>query len=270
MAKHKCKCPKPGLTAPFYMLTYGDMMTLLLTFFVLLFSMSTMQTIKFQAQVGVMQGAMGISPMFQHSPMQKNLPEPSVKESSNLSSRAVSTPESQQIMAEHAEEDDDNTMREKQQELHRAMQSIGEAGHANVSAGDDEIILTLPTYGIFRKGEWQVDPNNPEVQRVLDAYRDLAKQIAVMSSYDIHFVGHTDSLPIIAPPEGKMPRNNMELGFLRAVSLYDFFFREELKDLPRITFASQGDNVPVIPDARMDSERRKNRRVQIHLKKRQA
>ena len=88
-----------------------------------------------------------------------------------------------------------------------------------------------------------------------------------MASYDVHFVGHTDTLPIVAPPEGEMPRNNMELGFLRAVSIYDFFFSDELNDLARITFASQGDNVPLIPNAQLDSERRKNRRVQIHLKK---
>ena len=38
--------PKKG--APAYMNTYGDMMTLLLTFFVLLFSMSSIDTQKFR------------------------------------------------------------------------------------------------------------------------------------------------------------------------------------------------------------------------------
>lgn len=270
MAKQKCKCPKPGLTAPFYMLTYGDMMTLLLTFFVLLFSMSSMQTVKFQAQVGVLKGALGISELYQHAPMQQHMPTPSVKESTQPSNRAILNPTSNQPRAEHAEQNEEETMREQQSESHRALRSVGRSGDVEISPGEDEIVLVLPTYGIFEKGEWKIDPNNPEVQRLVDDYRILAQQISIMSSYDVRIVGHTDSLPIIQSGDSQFPSNNMELGFLRAVSLYEFFLSEELSDRTRITFASQGDNVPLIPNAKLDSERRKNRRVQIHLKKRKA
>jgi chemotaxis protein MotB len=250
------------------MLTYGDMMTLLLTFFVLLFSMSTLQTIKFQAQMGVIQGSMGISQMYQHSPMSKHLPSPSVKPNTEISSRAVTDPESTQAKAEYAEQDDTSTQREQQAEVQRAFNSLGISGEVKILVGVDEIILILPTYAIFNKGEWQIHPENPAVQRVMPAYTKLAQQINMMVSYDVHFVGHTDSLPFQAPKVTEMPRNNMELGFLRAVEIYEYFFGQDLKDRSRITFSSQGDNVPLIPNAHLDSERRKNRRVEIHLKKR--
>lgn len=50
--------PKKG--APAYMNTYGDMMTLLLTFFVLLFSMSTIDAAKFKAVIASFDGSIGI------------------------------------------------------------------------------------------------------------------------------------------------------------------------------------------------------------------
>jgi chemotaxis protein MotB len=52
--------PKSG--APEYMLTYGDMMTLLLCFFVLLFSFSTIEKKDFQHIVSAFQDAIGVMP----------------------------------------------------------------------------------------------------------------------------------------------------------------------------------------------------------------
>ncbi|MFW5781948.1 MAG: OmpA family protein [Candidatus Muiribacteriaceae bacterium] len=55
--RKKHKCP-PGL-AP-WVLTFGDCMTLLLTFFVLLFSMSSIDVAKFQQIIEAFQGAFGV------------------------------------------------------------------------------------------------------------------------------------------------------------------------------------------------------------------
>ncbi|MCK9223984.1 MAG: OmpA family protein [Candidatus Muirbacterium halophilum] len=51
----KVKCPPPG--APAWVLTFGDCMTLLLTFFVLLFSMSSIDKAKFEQIVESFKGA---------------------------------------------------------------------------------------------------------------------------------------------------------------------------------------------------------------------
>ena len=59
MAKDKCPvCPPTG--APDWMVTYGDLMTLLLCFFVLLFSFSSMETKKFESLKESMRGAFGV------------------------------------------------------------------------------------------------------------------------------------------------------------------------------------------------------------------
>ena len=59
MAKKKCKCPPEG--APAWMLTYGDMMTLLLCFFVLIVSFSEIKKEdRWQAVVEEIQKAFGM------------------------------------------------------------------------------------------------------------------------------------------------------------------------------------------------------------------
>ena len=266
--KGKCVCPEPGLTAPFYMLTYGDMMTLLLTFFVLLFSMSTLQIIKFQAQIGAMRGALGISKSFSHSPMQQHMPAPSVKESPRVIARSSVKPTTLQPLAEYARIDLTEPVQHEENRKVRLVKALGSEGDFEISQQQDDIVLTLPTFGVFSKGSHHINANSPEVSRVAKNYAVLANQIKKLTDYDIEFIGHTDSLPIVPQPGGDQASDNMELGFLRATSLYNHFFKEHLKDTTRITFGSQGDNIPVIPNATLDSERRQNRRVEIRLRKR--
>ena len=59
MADKKCP-PCPPMGAPDWMVTYGDLMTLLLCFFVLLFSFSSLETKKFESLKESMRGAFGV------------------------------------------------------------------------------------------------------------------------------------------------------------------------------------------------------------------
>ena len=59
MARDK-KEPDPPRGCPAWLATYGDMITLVLTFFVLLFSMSSLDIEKFKALVKIFQNNPGI------------------------------------------------------------------------------------------------------------------------------------------------------------------------------------------------------------------
>jgi chemotaxis protein MotB len=264
----KAKCPKQSVerTTPYYLLTYGDMMTLLLTFFVLLFSMSTLEVVKFQAQIGALKGALGISKLYSHTPMQKTLPAPAVKESSRVIARSRVKPTTLRPLAEYKRIDLAEPVQHEENDKVKLITAFGARGEVEILQKEDEVILVLPSFGVFDRGTYRVDPNSADVQRVTPIYADLAKQIAKLTNYDVFFVGHTDALSL-RPRPGDSISNNMELGFRRGVEMYNFFFKDYLTDKTRITFASQGDNVPIIPDANVDSQRRRNRRVEIHLKK---
>lgn len=268
MKKQKCKCPEPGLTAPFYMLTYGDMMTLLLTFFVLLFSMSTLQTIKFQAQMAVMQGSLGISELYQHAPMQKELPAPSVRKSQRIVARSELLPTAKKPLAETAPIDSQYPKRDDEVETKvQAIRTLGINVTAQTLDDIQELTIIVPTYELFGRGEWEIDMESHAAKKAAHLYRTLAEQLVSLHDYQIFFTGHTDALPVRRRPGEIGPKNNTELGFMRAMSLYDAFFADALTDKSRIQFSSQGDFVPIIPNAYLDSERRKNRRVEITLRK---
>jgi len=265
--KPKCSCPKPGPSAPFFMLTYGDMMTLLMCFFVLLFAMSTIEKTKFQSQVAIMQGSLGISKFYRHAPIQQHLPSPSIKQSTYIKTKADISPRQSRATDQSASPSSFDPHKGEYEGFMRSINALGIQGRIDVSKHENELILTLPNYGVFEKGSHKINTASPEVQRVKKLYSDLASEIAVLTNYDIEFIGHTDALPFVAQNDPTLPKSNMELGFMRTVTFYEFFFSKNLPDKTRITFASRGDNVPIIPNATLDSERRKNRRVEIRLKK---
>lgn len=255
------------LTAPFFMLTYGDLMTLLLTFFILLFTMSTITVVKFQAQIGAIKGALGIMEYYHYAPMLQTLPTPSVKESPRVIAKSSVKPSSLKPLGKYTRIDLTEPVQQEDNEKIQNIVAMGTAGGMSVIQKDEEVILVLPSFGVFEKDSAQINANSSSVQEVTPVYETLAKQLSRLSDYEFHFVGHTDSLSSKKGTPLELEKMNMDLGFNRAVEMYRFFFRKHLKDRSRITFSSQADNVPVIPNAKLDSERRKNRRVEIHLRR---
>jgi chemotaxis protein MotB len=256
------------LTAPFYLLTYGDLMTLLMVFFILLFSMATVQEVKFESAVGAIKGSLGIMKENASAPIQKNMPSPSVRQTTRPVKKSSVKPTTLKSLSDYervdltepvARNDDGSTI--------TRIKQLGMDTGSYLNNSENEIILYLPSFGIFGRGQYKIHEDDPEVLKVKDLYTELAKQMGILIGYDIYFVGHTDAINLSPEMGPDVPKTNMELGFLRALALYDFFFKEYLTDKTRITFSSQGDNVPLIQNARLDSEKRKNRRVQIHLKK---
>ncbi len=59
--KEKPKMEEP--TAPFWLVTFSDMVTLLMVFFILILSFSTIQLEKFKGAMSSMKGALGIMPV---------------------------------------------------------------------------------------------------------------------------------------------------------------------------------------------------------------
>ena len=62
MAKKEKKKPEEPKGSPAWMTTYGDMMTLLLCFFVMLISMSTMEVEKIKQAAASLKGALSALP----------------------------------------------------------------------------------------------------------------------------------------------------------------------------------------------------------------
>jgi chemotaxis protein MotB len=85
----------------------------------------------------------------------------------------------------------------------------------------------------------------------------------------VEVVGHTDNVPVAKPETLKrFPRGNLELSVARALSVADFLIKSGGLAASRISCVGYGEHRPVA-DNRSEEGRRKNRRVEIRVPRRE-
>jgi chemotaxis protein MotB len=215
-------------TAPGWMVTYGDIMSLLLTFFVLLLSYSTIKEEAFRRALASFQEAIGMLPheqsviRFEQVPAVKMMPPISTKD----------------IV----------------KRIHRSVQAAGLTGKVDIAEEKEGVRITIQSPILFNSGE---DMLRPEATPVLDELVEILKQ----SPNQVVIEGHTDNVPIHTE---RFP-SNWELSTARAITVAKYLFEKGNLPPGRFTVAGYGEYHPV---AGNDTEegRRKNRRVAIFLK----
>ncbi|MCP4145481.1 MAG: OmpA family protein [bacterium] len=218
-------CPKfPG-----WIMTYGDMMSLLLTFFILLVSYSTIQESKFEEATNSLQGAFGV-----------------------LSSPPTTIKMEEVVVSElHKKERDDIVY--EIQKLEETLVEENMDNMVDLQLTKDGVLFNVDSSCLFASGKAALKPDSKSILSSLQGF--LAK-----FSHDIEINGHTDSIPIHT---AQFP-SNWELSSSRAISVARFFQNEGLVP-SRIKAIGFGEYKPIADNS--DSEgRAKNRRVEIFLK----
>ena len=228
----KCpECPPAGL--PMWMATYSDLVTLLLTFFVLLLTMASMDPIKFVQAKSSIKSAFGWSTTAAPVPFAIPLIESPPK--------AEFTPLPQQTPIQHFKKiktDLEMTKIDKQVEF--------------VQKDNDSIILRIDDKVLFAPGQTELNPlAYPILRKVADIIRPLPMTIRIE--------GHTDPTPIA----GK--RTNWDLSVARAVSVMGFYQRDKLFSLDRMSAAGYGATKPIVPNTSSENMA-KNRRVDFIIR----
>ncbi len=174
MAKKKEPEPKAG--APEWMTTFGDMMTLLLTFFVLLFSFSTIDATKWRELVSAFSGAPAV---FSGDPM--SIPNPGEK--------PMGAPV--EFEGEVVEEAD-----EWEEVVRKAMEYVQQhelGGDVTVEANDYEIIVRVRGDIVFDSGKADLKEDAKGI--IIDFFK--ARVINELHNFStIRIEGHTDNVPI--------------------------------------------------------------------------
>ena len=236
--------PKKG--APAYMNTYGDMMTLLLCFFVLLFSMSTIDAEKFQAlvssfhaQVSIFDGGQTINNTA--TMMQNGLSQMPARETSFSIQQAL---EAEQSL----------TQTEEDLSTYVETQSIEDS--VAVERKGNEIIVRFQDGVLFDSGKAQIKagavPTLSTMGDKLKAYMD--------QGYTLRIEGHTDNQPI---SNAQFP-SNWELSSARAIAVMRFYIEEMNFDISNISCVGWAEYRP-ITDNDTPEGRAMNRRVEIKL-----
>lgn len=215
--------------APEWMVTYGDMMSLLLCFFVLIVSFSSIQLAEFQKAMGSLRGALGV-----------------------LKTRS-SVIKLQDIEIPHL-------TGFKRVELNRAIEAMRKLieqkrleGLVKMKITRKGIAIRLLTPVLFELGKAEI---KPEAYPILDRIIDMAKALPNR----VRIEGHTCNLPIHTP---EFP-SNWELSAIRAIKVVHYFQDVGGIDPRRLYYMGFGEYHPLVPNT-SEENRAKNRRVEIFI-----
>lgn len=220
-----------------WLITFADMFTLLLGFFVLLFSMSQVDAKRFTDSFSSVQQAFGA----------KGGPK-TIRETVDQGSLINSVAMQRQLI-------------EGQRKAFGQVRSfLNQKGVEGVIGGVfDQGIITLDVSAgmLFEKDQVEVTPQG---EKTLFILKDL---FIKHNDQRINIKGYTDDLP---PAPGGRFKDNWEVSAMRAVNVLRFFLKHGIEE-NRITATGLADLDPRYPNI-SEENRSKNRRVEFSLEKR--
>ncbi len=217
-----------------WMTTFSDLVTLLLTFFVLLLSMASMDPVKFVQAKTSIKDAFGwrtkAAPKQYSIPI---IPSPPIAKFSPIPQETVSK------VYKRVKTDIELTKLEEQVEL--------------IKKDNDTIILRINDSVLFDPGKILLNPSSyPLLRKVADIVRPLPMLMRIE--------GHTDNTRI-----QRQNLSNWDVSVARAVSVLRFYNRGKLFSMDRMSAVGYGETRPVVPNTSEDNKA-KNRRVDIVLR----
>ncbi len=221
-------------SAPAWMTTYGDVITLLLCFFVVLFSISTIDARRFEMALLSLQGALGLLPGG------KTLVEEDWQEIAGEEMLRA------ELLAQELAELEGVRLR-----LQQVIRAAGQEDRVLVETDQRGLIIRFLDQVLFDLGKAEL---KPEARELLDKVAVVLKQI----DNPIRVEGHTCNLPINTL---RFP-SNWELSTGRASAVVRYLITEHGLSPLRLSAAGYGEYRPI---ASNDTEegRRQNRRVDI-------
>lgn len=264
MAKKKQEDPPKG--SPAWMSTFSDLMNLLLCFFVLLFSMSTVDTDKLEAVVASLQNAISILPTGGTSIGEGEMISAGVRQLEFLDSYY------NEMANSKAEDTDDQTdgkqsaqEQYEQQELAESEKMADEiqkeidnsqlSGKVDVDFNAEYVKLNLNGSILFASGKADL------VKQAVPIVNKLGKILEKYNKNVIEVEGHTDNVPI---RHSAKYENNEVLSVYRALAVTDQLRKNKNLNPKYIKFAGRGDYIPVADNSTAEG-RAQNRRVEIKI-----
>ncbi|MGB9813186.1 MAG: OmpA/MotB family protein [Thermovenabulum sp.] len=223
-----------GPSSPLWMTTYGDLITQILIFFVLLYSLSSIDTRKFDMAMTSLQGSLGIlqggKTYFKGDFIESGTGQNYVGEQEKTELEKIGN------------------------EIEKIIESNNLKG-IRVDMDERGLMIRFLEGALFDSGKADI---KEESKKVLDKIAPILKE----SNHHIRVEGHTDNVPI----HTKEFPSNWELSTTRAVNVVRYFIEMHGIDPKKVSAAGYGEYRPIAPN---DSEKNRalNRRVDIIILK---
>ena len=239
MAKREKK-PKKG--SPAWMASFADLQQLLLVFFILLFSMSSVDENKFISAMASIQKALNTSGL---GLTDKGIvPETELIDIEKLTSMAeLKNTQVSQELKEAQEFLENNELDGKQ---------LSE--YVSASKGDEGVILTINDIMLFDSGSADIKDKSTTLIEKLSPLINSKNR-------DIRVEGHTDNVPLRNTSKYK---DNWELSTARATKVASFIIDNKILEPTKISVAGYSEYRPVAEN-NSNENKAKNRRVDIVL-----
>ena len=243
-----------------WIFTYADLMSLLLVFFILLFSMTKVSKYTLESALSSIQIAMNSSganvtqDSEKHSAGGENVVQPE-EHQIGVNDDFITSSTNTAGAAEVLEQEELKEIEEMTAEVHKQLEVSQISNVVSVQQNGDQLIITVDGQTLFESGEselsWQADYIFEELIRMFQFYYE----------FSINIKGHTDNIPIRTV---KFP-SNWELSAIRATTVLRYFLEEGIAP-QRMTATGYADSVPIAPNNNEDN-RALNRRVEFVLEK---
>lgn len=259
MARRKEDPPKGS---PAWMNTFADLMNLLLCFFVMLFSMSSVNEEKFEKVIASFQSTFSILPGGGASIGEGELISSGISQLENFDSYY-----NQQLNSQsdgQTEEEKDITEAYEQQELEESEDMAQQLENALSQYGiqdDVEVDFNAEYVTLNMNGALLFDSASAELRD--EAYPLVNKLGKILVTYDNNIIeveGHTDNVPIHS---SKYEDNNV-LSMYRALAVANYLRDTTTLDPAYIKSSGRGEYVPIADNATPEG-RARNRRVEVKI-----
>jgi len=264
MAKRKPEEPKKG--APAWQCTFGDLMNLLLCFFVLLFSMSTVDAQKFEMIAASFSETFSIFTAGASAIGDGVLVSNGVSQLNELDQYINSTGKTADSETQANEMNDYESMAqqmemEKLAASEKLAEKIQEAVEESNLNKDIDITFTSQYVQLTMKGSILFDSGKSELKT--EAMPMISKVAVILERYaesTIEIEGHTDNVPIST---SKYESNDV-LSSYRALSMFEYLVENTSLDPAMIKHSGRGEYIPVADNSTPEG-RAKNRRIEIKI-----
>jgi chemotaxis protein MotB len=266
-----CECPPCEEGLPPWLATFADMMSLLMTFFVLLLSFAEMDVLKYKNVAGAMKTAFGV----QRDVRAMEIPKGTSVIAQQYSPGKPTEVTPLEIMREKATDDTKQNLdftdstsknaaaiaaaqarqaaKEEAEELKKELADAIGDGLLEVKAFNDRVLIRIRERGSFGSGRAELKKEFLPILKLVGTVLNQRNGLFIIA-------GHTDDIPI----ETTRFRSNWDLSAARAASVVHYLIREGDIDPERMEIRAMSDNEPIVPNDSWEN-RAQNRRVDISV-----
>ena len=218
-----------GVDPNAWMATFSDLLSLLLTFFVLLFAMKSVDKGKLEETLGYFrQGGIGILESGSSMPILPQRPFSAIAPLAKVFTPA---------------------------EIKKLIEEKHVRKPININRESRGMVISISSALLFSPGQASLRPEAEEVLDELAAYLKGA-------DYKIQIEGHTDNIPI----HSLLYKSNWDLSIARSGSVVRYLLNTGELRSERFSIVGYGDRKPIFPNNSLEN-RAKNRRVELVLLK---